>query len=118
MELLLSKTLLPHDSHDPERAAGASGDFHREGDDPGSGLRHFFEIGQVLQAWHLRSQRDLVDDEIGRRAIVDGCGVQPERSDLSLTDEELGGLLAVRREMEMRSIARRVVSEVSLSVRP
>ena len=72
---------------DAQRAAGAAGDFHRQGDHVKSPDRKLTEVGKVFE------HRDVVGEELdvrfklGRLAIVDGGGVDPDGLNLSLTDK-------------------------------
>src|SRR5262245_4935852 len=64
-----------YDGDDSQRSSGPSRDLHGQGDDPGAGLGDLFQASEVLEARNLRGHRDLMHDEVLRRAVVDRSGI-------------------------------------------
>ena len=76
------------------------------------------EVGQVLESRDVARRRDPMDLEVGRAAVVDRRGVDAERGHAALLDEQPRRVGTVRRERQLRGVARRVVAEIRLRVRP
>src|SRR5215470_11938214 len=101
-----------------KRASRATADLHRQGDDPRAHLGQLIEVGEIFQSGDAGRAGDPVHDEVLRRSMVDGRGVEPQRADVALADEVLGGFLSVAGEVQLRGIARRVITQVLLAVGP
>src|SRR5205823_686690 len=86
--------------------------------DPRARLGNALEPGQVLQTRNVRSGDETMHGEVARGAVVDRGRVEADRADAPFPDEKAYRLRAERREVQVRGVARGVVSQVSLPVGP
>ena len=70
----------------PQRAAAAAADLHRQGDDGRADGRQVAEIGDILEARDIVAEQDAVNYEIDRLSVIEARRVEADGADVALLE--------------------------------